>query len=132
MGSTWLAVYETKYARVSQPNDSSIPCARISHCQRSAIGSAVPIMIATASANHHGSASSNVSTVLPMSTFQTRYVTASAVKRSVSPYRERPASRREPAVDAADGIDRVEDVLVGVRGRERQREHLVSRPLRDG
>jgi len=44
-------------------------------------------MIATASANHHGSASSSVSTISWMSTFQTRYAIASPVTRSVSPIR---------------------------------------------
>ena len=87
VGRTWLALYETKYARVSHQKRSSIRCARISHCQRRAIGSAVPIMIATASANHHGSASSSVSTISWMSTFQTRYAIASPVTRSVSPIR---------------------------------------------
>ncbi len=65
-------MYETKYARVSHQKVSSIPCARISHCQRQAIGSAVPIMIPAESANHHGLASSSVSTVSPRSIFQTR------------------------------------------------------------
>ena len=42
------------------------------------------------------------------------------------------SSCREPRVDPPDGVDRVEDVVVGVRGRERQREHLVARALGDG
>ncbi len=34
-------------------------------------------------------------------------------------------------MDAAHGVDRVEDVVVGVRRRERQREHLGAGPLGD-
>ena len=47
VGRIWPAVYETKYARVSHQKRSTIPCAASSHCQRSAIGSAVTIMIVT-------------------------------------------------------------------------------------
>ena len=72
VGSTWLAAYETKYARVSHAKLSSMRCARISHCQRRAMGRAVPIMIPTASRNHHGLASTRMSTVWWMSIFQTR------------------------------------------------------------
>jgi hypothetical protein len=49
-----------------------MPCARIIHCQRSAIGSAVRIMIAAARANHHGFASSSTSTVVSRSIFHAR------------------------------------------------------------
>ena len=76
-------MYDTKYARVSHQKRSGICCAAISHCQRSAIGRAVPTMIATASANHHGSASTRMSTVWWRSIFQTRYASANPVKRSV-------------------------------------------------
>ena len=78
-------MYETKYARVSQANVSWIRCAASNHCQRSAIGSAVTTMIATESANHHGSASSSTSTVCCRSIFQTRYATARPVRIAVAP-----------------------------------------------
>ena len=76
-------MYATKYARVSHQKRSGICCAAISHCQRSAIGRAVPTMIATERANHHGSASTRMSTVWWRSIFQTRYASANPVKRSV-------------------------------------------------
>ena len=38
---------------------------------------------------------------------------------------------REAGVHAANRVDRVRDVLVRVRRRERQREHLVACPLGD-
>ena len=49
-----------------------MPCERGSHRQRTAIGSTVSVMIATASRNHHGLASAMISAVRPMSIFQTR------------------------------------------------------------
>ena len=67
VGRIWPAVYETKYARVSHQKRSMIPWAASSHCQRSAIGSAVPIMIATASPNHQRSADVRTSHVWWMS-----------------------------------------------------------------
>ena len=82
VGSTWPAVYDVKYVRVSQVIRSSIPCARSSHRQRTAISGTVPIMIATASANQARSASSRTSIVVPRSTFQTRYASASPVRRA--------------------------------------------------
>ena len=81
-----------------------MPCARISHCQRSAIGNAVPIMIATERANHHGFASSSVSIVSRRSTFQTRYATASPVRTSVAAIRVRRLIRRSG--NAPDGARR--------------------------
>ena len=51
--------------RPRQPREAArrCRCARSSHCQRRAMGRAVPIMIATASRNHHGLASTRMSTV---------------------------------------------------------------------
>ena len=81
VGRIWPAVYETKYARVSHQNRSMIPCAASSHFQRNAIGSAVPIMITTASPNHQRFAALSTSHVWWMSILRTMYATARVVKR---------------------------------------------------
>ena len=44
----------------------------------------------------------------------------------------RPPSGREARVHALQRVDRVADVVVGVRGRERQRQHLRACALGDG
>ena len=48
VGRTWPAVYETKYARTSQPRRSSIPARAQQQLPAQAIGTIVTIMIAAA------------------------------------------------------------------------------------
>ena len=98
-------------------------------------------MIATASANHQGSADVSTSHVCWTSILSRMYATASVV--SVSPIAIRSGrftcDRRgtpgmlmpRTARARAGRLDGVQDVVVRVRGRERQRENLVPRALGD-
>ena len=117
------------------------PGASSSHCHRSAMGSAVTIMIVTASRNHQGLAALRTSHVCGMSIFSRTYASAALSERGRS--RSAAAGSRvraaglsasscgEPCVDPLHCVDDVEDVVVRVGRRERQGEHLVPGTLGD-
>ena len=84
-------------------------------------------MIATASRNHHGSASARTSSVSREVDLPDQVGDREAGEEQ----RRRDAKRAAHACDAPERLDHVRDVVVGVGGRERQREDLVARALGD-
>jgi len=70
LGSTWPAVYDTKYARLHHAKLSCTPRAASSRCQRKAIGGTPAIMIAIAPKNHPRWQCTTMSMVLRTSSCQ--------------------------------------------------------------